>query len=136
MEPRKKEATVERQDPLKLSERFLSAWNSQDVDSVLSCYTEDGIYQDPNTRGPVVGHEALRHYLTRLFDAWNMHWSMREFFPFADGNGGAFLWRAELKPASGGRAVEISGMDLALLRGDRLRRNEVYFDRVGLFSNE
>lgn len=119
----------------KLAEMALAAWNSQDVDRVLSRYTEDCLYQDPNTRGPVVGHEAFRRYLTRLFQQWKMHWSLREFFLFADGNGGAFLWRAELTPASGGETTEATGMDLVLLRGERMCRNEVYFDRLGLLSN-
>ncbi len=127
---------MERTELLELSETFLSAWNAQDVDRVLSCYTEDCVYQDPNTDGPVAGHDALRRYLTRLFDAWNMHWSMREFFPFTGGDGGAFLWKADLTPASGGKTVEIDGMDLAVVRGHRLCRNEVYFDRLALFAKE
>jgi len=119
----------------RLTEAILSAWNSQDVDGVLACYTEDCVYLDPNTRGPVVGHEALRRYLSRLFQQWKMHWSLREFFLFEDGSGGAFLWHAQLTPASGGKTAEIDGMDLAAVRGDRLCRNEVYFDRMALFGS-
>ena len=126
---------MERQELLQLAETFLSAWNDQDVERVISCYTEDCVYQDPNTRGPVVGHDALRPYLTKLFEGWKMDWSMREFFPFADGDGGAFLWTAHLTPAAGGKTAEINGMDLALVRGDRLCRNEVYFDRMALFES-
>src|SRR3972149_1162538 len=107
---------MERQELLQLAETFLSAWNVQDVDRVLSCYTEDCVYQDPNTRGPVMGHDALRRYLGRLFQQWNMHGSLREFFVLADGSGGAFLWHAKLTPASGGKATEICGMDLAVVR--------------------
>jgi ketosteroid isomerase-like protein len=113
----------------------LSAWNDQDVDRVVACYTEDCIYRDPNTRGAVAGREALRRYLTRLFRDWRMHWSLRELFTFADGSGGAFLWDAKLTPMAGGKTTEISGMDLVLLRGERLSRNEVYFDRMALFGN-
>lgn len=118
-----------------LAESFLSAWNKQDVAEVISCYTEDCAYLDPNTRGPVVGHEALRRYLTRLFERWKMTWSLREFFPFADGSGGAFLWHAQLTPAAGGKTAEIDGMDLVVLRGGRMCRNEVYFDRMALFGS-
>ena len=113
----------------------LSAWNSHDVDRVVACYTEDCIYRDPNTRGAVAGREALRRYMTRLFRDWRMHWSLREFFAFGDGSGGAFLWDAKLTPAVGGETAEISGMDLVLLRGDQLSRNEVYFDRMALFGD-
>ena len=118
----------------RLARRVLAAWNRQDVDEVASCYTKGCVYQDPNTRGPVVGQEALRRYLTRLFAAWKMQWSLREFFPFADGTGGAFLWHAQLTPAAGGKTAEIDGMDLVVLRGELLARNEVYFDRMVLFG--
>ena len=36
-----------------LAKGLLEAWNSQDVDQVLACYTEDVVYVDPNTRGEV-----------------------------------------------------------------------------------
>ncbi len=119
---------------MSLTKAVLAAWNVQDVERTLACYTEDCVYLDPNTRGPVVGHEALRRYLTRLFQRWRMHWALREFFPFADADGGAFLWHAQLTPAAGGNTAEIDGMDLVVLRGDRLARNEVYFDRMALFG--
>lgn len=121
---------MNRTEAVELAERFLSAWNSQDVERVLACYTEDCIYLDPNTRGPVLGHEALRKYLSRLFQQWKMHWSLREFFLFDSQSGGAFLWHAKLTPAKGGKTVEIDGMDLVIIRAGKLHRNEVYFDRT------
>lgn len=117
------------------AEAVLSAWNRQDVEQVVACYTEDCIYRDPNTRGAVEGRAALTRYLTRLFRDWRMHWSLREFFPFADGSGGAFLWDARLTPATGGTSRAVSGMDLVLLRGEHLARNEVYFDRMALVDD-
>jgi len=125
---------MDREEAMTLIETILTAWNSQDVDKVVSCYTADCVYRDPNTRGAVEGHEALRRYLTRLFERWTMHWSLREYFPFTDGDGGAFLWHAQLTPASGGKTAEIDGMDLAVVRDGRLSRNEVYFDRMVLFG--
>ncbi len=119
-----------------LAEATLSAWNRQDVDGVVSCYTEDCVYLDPNTRGPVQGREAFHRYLSRLFQRWKMHWSLREFFLFEGGNGVAFLWHAQLTPASGGKTAEIDGMDLAVVREGKLSRNEVYFDRMALFGSE
>lgn len=115
---------------IELTEKILAAWNSQDVERTVACYTEDCVYIDPNTRGAVEGRDALRRYLTKLFARWKMHWSLREFFPFSVEDGGAFLWHASLTPAAGGKTAEIDGMDLAVLRDDRLARNEVYFDRM------
>jgi ketosteroid isomerase-like protein len=125
---------MNREEVLELTQEVLEAWNKQDVEAVVGCYTPDCSYRDPNTRGAVVGREAFRRYLSRLFQQWQMHWSLREFFPFEDGRGGAFLWRARLTPAAGGESVEVEGMDLVRLEGRKLCRNEVYFDRLALLG--
>ena len=114
--------------------RFLAAWTSQDVDRVLDCYTDDVRYHDPNTRGDVTGRDALRRYLTKLFAGWQMTWAAREVFDLASEEGVVFLWRATFRRPGDDKVVEIDGMDLAVLRGDRVARNEVYFDRTALMA--
>ena len=121
-------------DMHRLAETFLDAWNSQDVEKVLACYTEDVRYVDPNTRGAVEGADAMRRYLTKLFRSWKMHWRLKEAFMFDDRRGCAILWRATLQRPEGGKSIDIDGMDLAIVKGDRLHRNEVYFDRAALAS--
>ena len=117
---------------LSLAEKVLDAWNTQDVERVVACYTDDLVYRDPNTRGAVEGADAMRHYLAKLFSRWTMHWSLREVFPLSQANGSAFLWRATFRAKNGSQTVEADGMDLVLLEGDRIKRNDVYFDRVVL----
>jgi ketosteroid isomerase-like protein len=123
---------VNQTELLTFAERLLDAWNSQDVERVVACYTENVQYRDPNTRGTVEGAEAMRHYLRKLFASWTMHWTFHEGFPFAGHEGAAVLWHASIRRADGGQAVEVDGMDLVLLRGDKIERNEVYFDRLVL----
>jgi ketosteroid isomerase-like protein len=123
---------VDHERATKLAERLLEAWNSQDVDRVLDCYTADLRYRDPNTRGIVEGADAMRRYLTKLFGGWQMHWSLREAYPLRDEEGAAALWRASFRLPGGETTVEIEGMDLALVEGERMHHNEVYFDRAAL----
>ncbi len=115
-----------------LSEDFLSAWNSQDVERVVACYTDDVVYWDPNTRGVVKGADAMRRYLRKLFAAWEMHWTFREAYPFADKDGAAVLWHASFRKPGKEKTVEADGMDLVLLQRGLIQRNEVYFDRLAL----
>ena len=118
---------------VEMAEKFLGAWNSQDVETVVDCYTEDVLYLDPNTRGYVEGRDAMRRYLAKLFGAWEMHWSLRDAFPLREEDGAAVLWRASLRRAGEEAGIEVEGMDLALVGDeDRLGRNEVYFDRAQL----
>ena len=113
----------------KHAERFLGEWNSQDPERVASVYTDDVIYVDPSTRGAVEGGDALRRYLKKLLAKWTMKWSLREAFPLEGKKGYAALWRASLQYEGKGAVVEVNGMDLILMRGDLVERNEVYFDR-------
>ncbi len=123
---------MDRQHLEHLIARFLDAWTSQDVERVLDCYTDDLRYRDPNTRGAVEGRAAMQRYLGKLFGAWQMTWHQREVFELRDHEGVAFLWHATFRRPGDSRVVEADGMDLAVLRGDRLARNEVYFDRAVL----
>lgn len=115
-----------------LAEVFLGAWNTQDVEQVLACYTPDLTYLDPNTRGPVVGRQAMRAYLDKLFDRWEMTWKGGEMLPLEGADGVVIHWTATLGPAGSKSSVEIGGLDLVVLEGDLVKRNEVYFDRVPL----
>jgi hypothetical protein len=115
-----------------LADRFLSEWNTQEIEKVLACYTDDLEYWDPNTRGVIFGAEAMRHYLKKLFAAWRMTWNLRSAHLLHELNGGAILWRASFRRPGREEVVEAVGMDLVVMRGDRIQRNEVYFDRAGI----
>jgi ketosteroid isomerase-like protein len=115
----------------RIARQVLDAWNTHDVERLVACYTPDLVYRDPGTRGEVRGADAFRRYLTRLFAAWEMHWSARETFAL-EGGGVAVLWHATLKPRGTDARVDLEGMDLVLLEGDRIKRNEIYFDRARL----
>ena len=123
---------MDHQTMLTLAETLLGAWNSQEVDQVLACYTTDLEYRDPNTRGAVQGQAAMRRYLSKLFGRWQMHWSMREAHLFDDRQGCAVLWRASFRSPASDTTVEIDGIDFVEMRGDRVARNEVCFDRAQL----
>jgi hypothetical protein len=119
-------------DHERIARQILEAWNTHDVERVVACYTPDLVYRDPNTRGDVHGADAFRRYLTKLFAVWRMHWSPREIFPLAGTSGSAALWRATLSPRDGEGSVTVEGMDFVLLEGERVKRNEVHFDRAAL----
>ena len=122
--------TTEKLDGMAI--RFLTAWNSQQVEAVVACYTDDVSYRDPNTRGVVHGSDALRRYLSKLFGAWQMQWFLKEAYPLQEEGGAAILWRATFQRKNRGRILEVHGMDIVFLTGDRIKRNEVYFDRMRL----
>ncbi|MFA6451119.1 MAG: nuclear transport factor 2 family protein [bacterium] len=120
-----------KEELIELSEEVLNAWNNQDVEMTLGCYTADLIYRDPNTRGNIEGADAMRSYLKRLFGVWDMNWELRKVFPFSDSDGGAFLWSATMGK-DGGKAVVVNGVNLISLENGLIKRSDVYFDRTAL----
>ena len=123
---------MDKQRMRELAEKCLAAWTLQDVEAVVACYAEDVMYRDPNTRGHVQGRDAMRRYLSKLFGRWTMTWTLREMFLFDGNEGGAFLWHATFQKPGGEKIVEADGMDLVVMEGELLKRNEVYFDRAVL----
>ena len=119
---------------VKHADRFLAAWNSQEIERVIACYSPDLVYLDPNTVEAITGAQDMRRYLARLFDAWEMEWFLREAYPLEGTDGAAVLWRAQLRHRESGRSFTAEGMDLVLMQGGRIARNEVYFDRTELAS--
>jgi ketosteroid isomerase-like protein len=121
--------TADRNRLSRIADEVLSAWNTQDVEAVLARYADDLLYLDPNTRGPVFGRDAMRAYLTKLFGRWTMTWAAGEIFPL-ETDGVAIRWTGTLALAGEEESVAIGGLDLVILEGDLVKRNEVYFDRA------
>ena len=128
------QAMMDRAAVVEHADRFLAAWNSQEIERVIACYSPDLVYRDPNTTSPVNGAQDMRRYLARLFDVWEMEWFLREAHPLAGIEGAAVLWRAELRHRGSGRSFTAEGMDLVLMGDGRIVRNDVYFDRTEIAS--
>ena len=119
----------------RMSDETLDAWNRHDVEAVVATYTDPLVYRDPNTRGAIESHEALRRYLTKLFAHWEMSWRTGEVFPIEGENGAAVTWHARFRLRSGEQTVDVDGMDIVLLDDSGLiARDDVYFDRAALAS--
>jgi hypothetical protein len=96
---------------------WLSAWTGNKPQTLLNFYHEDIIYKDPGLSAPIIGKENLRIYLQKLLaknPSWV--WKRRELFPIE--NGFTLIWEME----------KIGGMDLVILKENKITRNEVYFD--------
>ena len=54
-----------------LYKKLVAAANVGDVDTYVSCYTEDGVMMPPHAQ-PVVGRVALEAYMTEWFGNWEL----------------------------------------------------------------
>ena len=111
--------------------RLETAFNKQDVDGLIDCFTEDGRYTD-TFFGPHTGHSALRAMFARMFrEGRDYVWRMDTLVE--DARHAAAEWSfshvaTEAVPRSAGRRVGFRGMSLFVLDGDRIKDYREYFD--------
>ncbi len=77
-----------------LAEKFIAAWNTQEVDKVAACCSEDLVYIDSNLKGEITDQQALRRYLAKLFVTWKMTWAIKDVQAFKNIDGAAVCWHA------------------------------------------
>jgi len=108
---------------------WLPAWTGNDPELLASFYTQDVFYLDPVLPDGIQGQQALLAYFRRLLaknPAWV--WTQRQAIPMEGGF--VNLWHAVIPV--GDTKIHCDGVCLVFMRGDRIHRNEVYFDRTTL----
>ena len=107
----------------------IAAWNtSLDLEATLATYTDDVVYRDPKTNGKIVGKDALRSYLRKFFRVWDMQFRVTEEHRLAGLDGQLVMWDCDISARAGGEMRTVSGMDICMVRGSQLCRDEAYMD--------
>jgi len=110
---------------------FEKAFNRQDVDALVACFTPGATYTD-TFFGPHTGTEALRAMFARMFHegrdyAWVMDTVVES--PAAAAAEWSFSYVvSDALPRSAGRPVRFRGMSLFELENGRVARYREYFN--------
>ena len=110
---------------------FEKAFNRQDVDALVACFTPEATYTD-TFFGAHTGAVALRAMFERMFrEGRDYSWVMDAVVE--SGDTAAAEWTfgyvvTDAIPRSAGRPVRFRGMSLFELEGGRVARYREYFD--------
>jgi steroid delta-isomerase-like uncharacterized protein len=110
---------------------FAAAFNRQDVDALIACFTDAGTYVD-TFYGPHAGRAGLRAMFERMFrEGTGYRWSMDVVV--GDDARAAAEWTfaytvTDAVPRSAGRSIEFRGMSLFELENGKIARYREYFD--------
>ena len=110
---------------------FASAFNRQDVDALVACFTPTGSYVD-TFFGPHAGHGNLRAMFERMFrEGKNYRWTMDVVVETPARAAAEWTFGyvvTEAVPRSAGRAVRFKGMSLFELDDGKIAAYREYFD--------
>lgn len=109
-------------DVLELLERFVDAWNAHDVNTLLDCMTEDGVFYASAGPAPFgarhVGREALGKAYAAMWQTYpDAQWTNARHF--VSGENARSEWIFTGTKADGSR-VEVRGCDLFKIRDGKI----------------
>ena len=121
---------MDREEALRLCDGWLPLWTGNGPDELIAVHAEDVLCRDPANPDGIEGKAALLGYFRKLpaaFPDWV--WRADDVF-LIEGGFTLRRWRAEI-PVTG-KVIHERGLDLVLVEGGLVTRNEVSFDRSGL----
>jgi ketosteroid isomerase-like protein len=121
---------------IEVARRYHETWNDRDADALTACFTEDGIFCNPDTYPGINGEALAAHVKTvwaavpdlhlELLDAGEIkpnlvahHWALTGTVAVPDPDGG--------EPT--GRPISFKGASFVKVDGNKIVSDYVYFDR-------
>jgi steroid delta-isomerase-like uncharacterized protein len=116
---------------MSLVARFAEAFNKNDIDGLLDCFTADATYHD-NFFGLHRGRVALREMFARMFkEGRDYRWQMDTVVETPERAAAEWTFGyvvTDAVPRSAGRRVSFRGMSLFELHGGRIQAYREQFD--------
>jgi limonene-1,2-epoxide hydrolase len=110
---------------------FETAFNHQDVEALVRCFTPTGSYVD-TFFGPHAGHAELRAMFQRMFrEGKNYRWTMDVVVETRSRAAAEWSFSyvvSDVIPRSAGRAVSFKGMSVFELTAGKIAAYREYFD--------
>jgi steroid delta-isomerase-like uncharacterized protein len=123
-------------------DRYNAAWNSHDVDAIVSMHTEDSVFENHVTGDRNVGRDAIGRAISGIFSVFpDLAFETRRAYVRDDlvvqewtarGTHEGTMTRSGIEVEPTGRRVEYDGMDVIPIRDGLVARKDVYSDSVTL----
>jgi hypothetical protein len=104
---------------------WLASWTGNQPEKLIGYYSTDAYYQDPARPTGLRGDAAILGYFRKLL-AVNPAWRWRRVEVIPTEKGCCLKWEATIPTE--GDDIHFTGLDIVEMEGDKITRNEVYFD--------
>ena len=122
---------MEMKDIITFCQNWLTSWTGNKPEKLISFYSKTAYYQDPANPNGLKGYDNIFPYFKKLLAA-NPKWIWQMIEAYPTEKGFVLKWRASI-PVNSEEITEY-GMDIIEFEGNKIIRNEVYFDRAELIS--
>lgn len=124
-----------------LLDRYVERYNARDLDACMDLYAEDAVQLMPD--GYFDGREVIRQRLTQELAAFpDIEWGLLSYleqgdafadeWTFAGTHTGTLLLLDGTELAPTGKRVQVRGMELVRMRGDKIVVDNLYYDNLSV----
>ena len=118
---------LSREHYVAFADAWLKAWSKADAELVASLYCDDIDYRDPSVPLGIKNKADFIQYLEVLFKAWpSQQWKLEHLYPHEEN--GSFSAEYSFQIANDKTAIRGRGMDLMVLKEDKICVNHVYLN--------
>ena len=100
--------------------KYGKAWENQDSDIILDCFTKNGIYQESSLSKPFRGHKEIKKFWEREVKrkTSDIKFKLKKCYISIDGNTGFAEW--ECKNKYSGKKQHMVGIMILKMRGNKI----------------
>ena len=119
------------------TERRFKAYESGDLAQVLDAYTEDAVYWDTKAKSGMKGTVELTRYFSEFLSRFHTRFAILEEHRLEGQDAAIVLWECAVRRRMAGGVLSHDlvmqrGMNLCVVEGDRISRDESYTDLASL----
>lgn len=107
--------------------KWIKSWSGNEPDKLIKFYSANAYFQDPlNPKGLSKKKEIEPYFKKLLAKNPNWEWKITEVIP---NKKGCTVKTEAVVPVGKKKKIKVSCLDILEMKGKKIVRNEVYFDR-------
>ena len=119
------------EDIRKVMMKYGRAWEAQDSDLILECFTEDGIYQESPLAKPYRGHKEIKAFWNKVVvgETSDIKFTLKNCYVSEDGETGFAEW--ECQNMHNSEKHKMAGIMILKMKGNKITYlNEYWNTRI------
>ena len=126
----------------KMMSEWVEAWNTHDINAIVSRITDDGAYEESGSPKAMQGREEIAAWLKQAFAAFpDLKLDVKSVFSSGARVGAEWIMSGTFKGVlqsrgfkPTGKKFSVHGSSITEMRGDKVKRHAVYYDRADLLQ--
>ena len=107
--------------------KYGKAWEKQDSNLILECFTKNGIYQESPLSKPYKGHKEIKRFWDKMSkDTSNIKFKLKKCYVSKDGKTGFAEW--ECKNVYKGKKHHMVGITILKMKKDKISYLNEYWN--------